>query len=140
MSAVTDFSPGSLCPCGCGQSGSKLSFKTGHVVRVCDCASCRGRRNQKRGRRAQAKTHRALRGQGFTPYHEESGLFYDLTVRPEVKAGSQVPATFRRFLETDWFRRALSQSERAIPEGVDARPCVSIDGRWLVVDLLRRSA
>lgn len=43
-------------------------------------------RNVKKGKRGQARTHQTLGGQGFTPYHEESGLFYDLTVRPEVKA------------------------------------------------------
>jgi hypothetical protein len=132
---VSDYLPGSPCPCGCGSTGSKLSFKTGHVARMCTCLSCRNTRNVKKGKRGQARTHAALGGQGFTPYHEESGRFYDLTVRPEVKAGDQVPATFHRFIGTDWFRRALSQSERAIPVGIDARPCVSIDGRWLVVDL-----
>jgi hypothetical protein len=133
------FIPGAFCPCGCGITGSRLSERTGHIVRLCGCPSCRNSRNVKRGKRAQAKTHQALDGSGFTPYHEESGLFYDLTVRPEVKAGAQIPATFRKFLLTDWFRRALSQSERAIPAGVDARPAVSIDGRWLVVDLQRKA-
>ncbi len=131
-----DYRPGQPCPCGLtGCTGSKLSTKTGHVARNCICVKCRGRRNQAKGKRGQAKTHKALGGQGFTPFHEESGLFYDLTVRPEVKAGDQVPANFRTFIGTDWFRRALSQSERSIPDGIDARPAVSIDGRWLVVDL-----
>jgi hypothetical protein len=92
-----------------------------------------------RGRAAQRKTHQALDGQGVSPFHEEAGLFYDLTVRPEVKAGAQVPMTFRKFLLTDWFRRALSQSSRSIPVGIDARPAVCIDGRWLVVDLQRKA-
>jgi hypothetical protein len=132
------FIPGDVCPCGCGQTGSKLSMKTGHIVKLCGCSSCRNSRNVKRGKRGQAKTHRALDGQGFTPYNEESGVFYDLTVRPEVKAGAQIPASFRSFVSSEWFRHALSQSSRAIPEGVDARPCVSLDGRYLVVDLQRR--
>jgi len=127
--------PGSPCPCGCGMTGSKLSFKTGHVARVCACPPCRNSRNVRKGKRGQAVTHRALGGQGFTPHHEESGLFYDLTVRPEVKVGSQVPTSFHKFISTDWFRRALSQSERGIPVGIDARASVSIDGRWLIVDL-----
>jgi hypothetical protein len=136
--SVQLFHPGDECPCGCGVTGSKLSFKSGHVVRLCACPSCRNSRNVKRGKRGQAKTHRALDGQGFTPFHEESGLFYDLTVRPEVKAGAQIPASFRSFVSSEWFRHALSQSSRSIPEGVDARPCVSLDGRWLIVDLQRR--
>lgn len=135
---ATAYHPGEPCPCGTTDcTGSKLSTKTGHVV-GCICVSCRNRRNQKAGKRAQAKSHRNLDGQGFTPHHEESGLFYDLTVRPEVKTGAQVPALFRKFLLTDWFRRALSQSSRSIPVGIDARPAVCIDGRWLVVDLQRR--
>lgn len=132
---MVQYVPGEPCPCGCGQTGSKLSHKSGHVARTCACASCRNSRNVRRGKRGQARTHAALGGQGFTPYHEESGLFYDLTVRPEVKAGEQVPTSFRKFVATDWFRRALSQSERSIPVGINARACVSIDGRWLVVDL-----
>lgn len=123
------------CPCGCLAIGLKLSSRTGHLARLCKCSSCTNSRNVRRGKRGQAKTHRVLGGQGFTPYHEESGLFYDLTVRPEVKTGKQVPASFAKFVTTDWFRRALSQSERAIPVGIDARPAVSIDGKWLVVDL-----
>lgn len=134
------YRPGQPCPCGTeGCTGSKLSTKTMHVARVCICLSCRNRRNVKKGKRGQAKTHRALDGQGFTPYHEESGLFYDLTVRPEVKTGAQVPSSLAKFLGTDWFRRALSQSERAIPVGIDARPSVCVDGRWLIVDLQRRA-
>lgn len=133
--APMTFHPGEVCPCGCGVTGSKLSSKTGHIVRECACASCRGSRNVRKGKRGQAKTHRALGGQGFTPYHEESGMFRDITVRPEVKTGAQVPASFGKFVGTDWFRHALSQSERSIPVGIDAKPCVSIDGRWLVVKL-----
>jgi hypothetical protein len=134
------YHPGEPCPCGCGQTGSKLSVKTGHVARLCSCPSCRNSRNVKKGKRGQAKTHAALGGSGFTPYHEESGLFYDLTVRPEVKVGAQVPASFHRFVSSEWFRHALSQSERSIPVGIDARPAVSIDGRWLVVDLKRKAS
>jgi hypothetical protein len=98
-----------------------------------------GRRNRVKGRAAQRKSHQALGGQGFSPNHEEAGIFYDLTVRPEVKTGQQVPQSFRKFLGLDWTRRALSQSERAIPVGIDARASICIDGRWLVVDLKRAS-
>ena len=106
-----------------------------HVVRFCACSSCRNRRNQKKGRAAQYRTHKALIGSGYSPYHEESGLFADITVRPEVKTGQQIPASFRSFVASKWFKDALSQSERSIPEGVDAKPAVSIDGRFLVVDI-----
>lgn len=138
LSTAPSFIPGDQCPCGCGVTGSKLSAKTGHIARACSCRPCIGRKNQQRGRTAQRKTHQALDGQGVSPFHEESGLFYDLTVRPEVKAGKQVGASFWKFIGSEFFRRALSQSERAIPVGIDARPAVCIDGRWLVVDLQRR--
>ena len=122
------------CPCGLEAcEGLKLT-RRGHVPK-CLCTSCRNSRNVKKGKRGQAATHRNLGGTGFTPGNEESGLFYDVTVRPEVKAGGQVPKGFASFIATDWFRRALSQSERAIPSGVAARPAVSIDGKWLVVDI-----
>jgi hypothetical protein len=132
--------PYSPCPCGCGVVGWKLvrplkdDLGPAHVV-GCSCRRHTNKRNVRKGKAAQARTHTELIGSGFTPYHEESGRFADITVRPEVKAGKQVPKAFHAFLATDWFRRALSQSERAIPEGVDARPAVSIDGRWLVVDI-----
>jgi hypothetical protein len=94
-----------------------------------------GRRNKRKGQAAQARTHRALGGEGVTPSNEESGIFYALTVRPEVKAGAQVPRSFARFIGSEWFRKALAQSERAIPSGVDASPAVSLDGKWLVVKI-----
>jgi hypothetical protein len=135
--AVPVWHPYDPCPCECGVIGWKLR-KNGHVV-GCSCRSCIGGRNRKKGQAAQAKAHRALGGQGFTPTHEESGLYYDLTVRPEVKTGQQVPASFRKFISLDWTRRAMSQSERAIAVGIDARASICIDGRWLVVDLKRAS-
>lgn len=137
---IRGFHPGAPCPCGCGETGSKLSTKTGHVVKACSCASCRGRRNQAKGKRGQAKTHRALDGQGFTPSNEESARPYtvEVTVMPEVKAGAQIPANFDRFISSDWFRHALSQSTRAVPVGSGARPCVVIRGDWAVVDIRRR--
>lgn len=71
------------------------------------------------------------------PAHEERSFTYTLKYRPEVKSGGQVPAAFVRFVATEWFRRALRQSERSIPVGSGARPAVFLDlgrgGRWLVV-------
>lgn len=126
------------CPCGCGVDGLKLT-KVGHVI-GCGCRSCIGRRNQAKGKRTQAKTHRRLGGTGFTPSNEESARPYqvEVTVMPEVKAGQQIPATFDRFIETDWFRRALDQSTRAVPTGSGALPCVVIRGEWAVIDIRGR--
>ena len=129
------------CPCQeqlCRDAlgiGTKLT-RLGHLV-GCRCPSCRGRRSKRKGQAAQAKTHKALGGSGFTPSNEESGIFYNLclTVRPEVKAGKQTPASFTKFISGEWFRHALSQSERAIPVGIDAKASVSIDGKWLVVKI-----
>lgn len=128
------------CPCGCGVDGLKLSVKTGHVARDCACRPCIGRRNQQKGKRAQAKTHRALGGTGFTPSNEESARPYqvEVTVMPEVKHGQQVPANFDRFIESEWFRRALDQSSRAVPTGSGALPCVVIRGQWAVIDIRGR--
>src|SRR3990167_5078602 len=114
------------CPCEkqlCRDAlgiGTKLT-KYGHLV-GCRCRSCLGRRSKRKGQAAQAKTHKALGGEGLTPCNEESGIFYTLTVRPEVKAGKQTPASFTKFVSGEWFRHALSQSERAIPVGIDAKP------------------
>jgi len=121
------------CPClRCDIIGSKLT-KHGHLV-GCSCPSCMGRRNRRRGQAAQAKGHRALGGTGFTPSHEESTGGYPIVVQVEHKTGQQVPANFYRFIETDWFRRALSQAQRAVRVGDGSMPSVMIDGRWLVTD------
>jgi hypothetical protein len=81
--------------------------------------------------------HRALGGQGFTPSNEESARPYtvEVSVMPESKAGAQIPKSFDSFLSTDWFRRALSQSERSAPFGAGVLPSVVLRGRWLIVDL-----
>jgi hypothetical protein len=123
------------CPCGeeaCKMLGTKLR-QDGHLV-GCGCTSHRNSRNQKKGKRAQAKGHRALGGIGFTPSNEESHGAYDLRVQVEHKTGEQVPASFRKFVTLDWTRRALNQAERAVRVGDGAHPSVMIDGRWLIVD------
>ncbi|HWP38369.1 MAG TPA: hypothetical protein VNL18_12530 [Gemmatimonadales bacterium] len=86
------------------------------------------------------KAHRLMKDEGMPdlpPTHEEKGHTYSLLYRPEVKSGAQVPASFRKFLASEWFRKALSQSERAVPVGSGAKPAVFMDmgreGRWLVV-------
>lgn len=128
--------PGDLCPCGCEATGSKLN-RFGHVALYCNCFSCRNRRNQKRGKRAQAKSHRLLGGVGFTPHDEESGKTYSVECQIEVKQGLQIPASFVKFSRLDWTREALSQAERAIPVGVQAFPTLCLQpvggGMWLMV-------
>jgi hypothetical protein len=90
----------------------------------------------KRGKRAQAKGHRALGGQGFTPSNEESVGGYTIHVQVEHKSGAQIPASFRSFVETEWLRHAMNQATNAVRvgNGTGDMPSVMIDGRWLVVD------
>ena len=135
------------CACGCGVIGWKLTKELpeqmsgpNHVV-GCGCPSHRAMRNIRKGKRGQAKSHAALIGSGFTPYHEESGAFADITVRPEVKTGYPTKTKkLREFLASEWFKAAMKQAADAIPEGVAARPAVHIDGRWLIVDTEGKSA
>ena len=123
------------CPCGCLIQGTKVT-RAGHL-RDCTCHSCIGRRNKRKGQKAQAKMHRRLGGEGFTPSHEEAARPYtvEVTVMPESKTGSQVPASFDKFIGTEWFRRALDQSTRAVPVGTGVRPAVVIRGQWVIVDI-----
>lgn len=140
---MTEWTPYSPCPCGCGEIHQKLSapIKKGphtgeqHVV-GCKCRHHLGKRAQKNGRRAQATMHRNLGGTGFTPSNEESARPYplEIMVMPESKTGGQVPANWDRFVDTDWFQRALRQSEMAVPVGSGVKPAVVVRGRWLIVD------
>lgn len=132
--------PGCPCPCGCGATGSKLGLKTGHVAGACLCRPCIGARSQRKGKAGQAKMHRALGGEGFTPSNEESARPYivEVTVMPESKAGEQVPELWHKFRRTEWFRRALAQSERAVPTGSGVVPALVIDGSFLIADIRGR--
>jgi hypothetical protein len=60
---------------------------------------------------------------------------YHIEALPESKTGDSVPHSLRKFLATEWFRRALSQSERAIPTGTECKPAVCVDGTWLIVKI-----
>ena len=122
----------------CKQEGTKLT-RYGHLV-GCTCRPCLGRRNKRKGQKAQAKMHKRLGGTGFTPSHEEAARPYtvEVTVMPESKTGSQVPTSFDKFITTEWFRRALDQSTRAVPVGTGVRPAVVIRGQWAVVDIRGR--
>lgn len=137
------------CLCGCGVENlklqaTKLSGDDIFHVKGCACVRHRNRRNQQKGKDAQAKTHRNLGGTGFTPANEESARPYELLVMPEVKTGqakgSQIPASWDSFIKTEWFRRALDQAIRAVPVGSGARPCVVIRGDFAIVDIRKSPA
>lgn len=121
------------CPCGCGVTSLKLTV-FGHA-KGCRCRPCTGRRSQKKGKAAQARTHQRLGGTGFTPSNEESARPYTITAMPEVKTGGQVPASWDKFLKTEWFRRALDQSQRGLPTGSGAKASVSMRGDFLIIDM-----
>jgi len=126
-----------LCRCGCEAEGMKLQLRHDKHLVGCECSSCRGRRNRKAGQRTQARTHKRLGGQGFTPTNEESARAYEVTasIMPEVKGGQQIPASFERFISSEWFRHALSQSTRGIPTGSGVLPAVSIRGDFVILDI-----
>ena len=147
MNATTqDFGP---CPCKlavfsvsdtwtCSAVGTKLT-RYGHLV-GCTCRPCQGRRSKRKGQKAQAKMHKRLGGQGFTPSNEESARPYEVTilVMPESKTGGQVPASWDKFIGTEWFRRALDQSARAAPVGSGVLPAVVIRGDFCIMDIRGR--
>lgn len=138
MSAAWESWP--ACPCGCGAEGLKLQVRhDGHLV-GCKCMVCQGRRNRKKGQAGQRRMHQRLGGKGWTPTHEEAARPYtiEVSVMPESKGGNQIPASFDRFISSEWFRHALSQSERAVPVGTGVLPCVVIRGDWAVVDIRRK--
>jgi len=136
-----DFGP---CPCGEPNCpwGDKIKRKTGHLV-GCICLSCRNAENRRTGRKAHERMHTNLGGTGKPPQHEESARPYhvsldvlEVTVMPESKEGDQVPAGFSTFIESEWWRRAISQANRARPVGSGGVvPAVVIDGRYIVADL-----
>jgi hypothetical protein len=87
--------------------------------------------------------HQALGGVGFSPTHEESGRGYEvevatIKVHPEAKGGAQIPKSFLSAFATDWWRRALSQSQRSLPIGSGAKPAVWLHlpggHKYLIVD------
>lgn len=127
------------CPCGepdCDMQGTILLKKTGHL-RGCGCTPCRNAGNHKAGHRSQDRTHAKLGGRGRAPTNEASARPYvaEIAVMPESKTGDQLPASWRKFIASDWFRHAIAQADRAVPVGSGVVPAVSIDNRYLVVDL-----
>ena len=138
-----------LGPCACDRPacdvvGTKLvkPLEPGDPqhLKGCKCPPHTGKRNQAKGKRGQAKTHRNLGGLGFTPSNEESGRPYvvEVSILPEVKSGSQVPKSFDTFIKSEWFRHALSQAERSAPYGAGVMPAVVIRGDWCIVDIRKK--
>lgn len=127
------------CPCPtetCKVIGWKLK-KNGHVV-GCICRPCIGKRSQKKGRAGQTKGHQALGGVGVSPGNEEATGAYDIRVQVEHKRGYKGYTTkLYGFITTEFFRRALSQADRARRVGDGSMPGVMFDGRWLLVDCKR---
>jgi hypothetical protein len=75
--------------------------------------------------------HQELGGRGWSPSHEEHGPGYDVEyivevvkVHPEAKGGGQIPQALVKFLGTEWYRRAIGQSERSLPYGSGAKPAL----------------
>lgn len=102
-----------------GTLGRPRADGTRHA-RGCICASCRGRRNRKKGSKKQRAAQKALGlvgpGKTWGANHEENWMG---GLRVEVKAGAQV-----RPADTA-FRRMREQSEAARPIG-DNRPFVGV--------------
>jgi hypothetical protein len=135
---IQDLGP---CPCGhdrCDVWGTKLT-RQGFLV-GCKSPQAQGKRNRKKGQAAQRRMHQRLGGEGWTPTNEESARPYtvEVQVMPESKTGGQIPTSFDKFIATEWFRRALSQSSRAVPVGSGVLPAVVIRGDWCLVDIRGR--
>lgn len=131
------------CGCGCQTIGWKEKVKgcaPGCVV-GCRSRSCVGRRNKRKGRAAQARGYRRLGGSApFTPGHEENAGVLSVELAVEAKSGAQVPRSLLKFARTEWARRAWSQAERSIADGVQADPAIycEAEGWALLVALLKR--
>lgn len=126
-----------LCPCGCGVEGLKLQLHHDRHVVGCACASCRGRRNRRKGKAAERRRHLRLGGQGRTPA-DELPQAYTLTVTTEDKTGAQIPESFRRFVGSAWYRDAIAQARKKLPVGSTALPAVYLETTrsrwWLIVE------
>lgn len=100
--------------------------------RACACASCRGRRNRRKGRDKQAAFRRLI---GIPPTRYASQMGHEENwrgeVRVEVKAGAQVGPIATRFLAAE----AQSEAARAIgdnrPFAMGAMPDGMTDGIML---------
>ena len=138
MNAATQ-DPGP-CPClTCYQMGTKLT-KYGHLV-GCTCRSCLGRRNKRKGYKAEARGHKRLGGLGGT-VRDDLFHAYSLNHSVEVKTGAQIPKTFLTFITGAWIHDALRQATKKLPVGSDALPTVLIEispsKAYLVTDVSGR--
>ena len=101
------------CACGCGLFGTPK--KNGHIAYRCKCASCRGRRNKRKGSDKQRKVRGMLdiAGPSLGADHEEH---WRHAVRWEVKGGKQVIPPWTWFLAME----KQAEQNRAIgdPRGV----------------------
>lgn len=135
MNPVTQ--PLGECPCGmCALAGTKLT-KFGHLV-GCTCASCRGRRNKRKGRASEARAWKQLGAPGPTR-NDDSYFGFPLVASIENKVGQQIPAKFTSFVDSEWLRRAMFQAQKKIPVGEEAYPTVRLElspsRAYLVVDI-----
>lgn len=129
------------CPCGppsCGAVGLKLAHASGHLARLCRCASCLGRRNRNRGQRGEARRHKRLGGEGWTPRDDLMHL-YSVNIATEDKVGAQIPRKFAAFVESETARHWFHQATKKIPVGADALPALYLElspsKAYLVVDV-----
>lgn len=125
------------CPCGCGVEGLKLQLHHDRHVVGCGCASCRGRRSRRKGKAAERRRHLRLGGVGATPADDLAHV-YQLAVTTEDKAGAQIPASFRSFVASEWYRHAIAQARKKLPLGSPVLPAVYLETTrsrwWLVVE------
>lgn len=126
------------CPCGyerCTEMGTKLT-KAGHLQR-CKCNPCKGLRNQRKGKRAEARASRRFWEGGTMP--DDLFRLASINVSFEVKTGAQIPVGLDKGLSGVWFLRALRQAEKKLPVGADCDPAVLLEfgpsRAFLVVDV-----
>lgn len=117
------------CPCDseapvCTIFGTKLT-RFGHLV-GCTCRACLGRRSKRKGQKGNARAHRNLGGVGPT-INDDLFYAYSLNHSVEVKTGAQIPASFRRFAESEWTRHGFRQAAKKMPVGTDALPTLYIE-------------
>lgn len=134
--ATQEFGP---CPCGsprCDVMGTKLT-RFGTLV-GCKGPAALGRRNKRKGNKANARAHKRLGGSGIT-VNDDLYHAYSVNHSVEVKTGNQIPAHFTHFVNTSWFGSAIRQAAKKIPVGSGAFPSVCLEfspsRAYLVTDL-----
>ena len=113
------------CPCGCGAFG--VPTKNGHPKGCANtCASCRGRRNRARGKRAERDMRKKVGVTVATTMHAAIGeeAWTHPVFRDECKAGAQVGPIATRFLAAE----KQSEQNRRIGDNRDFRYLARPDG------------